>query len=223
MKPLGILAVVFACSFAAAWLLPVSDMTMPAVLALIGVLYQLMRDEALHLKTIEMQKQQHIFELGAMSHMANVAFDKHVEFCECYMKEVHHTVSTLFKEGPTAKSLTHANKFAEIRQEFAAWVTDEISEKLFLFEKALRDMGAAKAHATSLSGEAAHDEERRKAIRTVWEQFNKILTIQGEPPDESIAIEAVKKKIREILDIEDLIGLRKRLILQAGKSLDTHN
>jgi hypothetical protein len=37
--------------------------------------------------------------------MANVAFDKHSEFCEKYMKEVHETLKTLFIIGEA-----HENK-----------------------------------------------------------------------------------------------------------------
>lgn len=227
MKRYIVIALVFVCSFAGAWLLPVSELfkgifSTPAVLALIGALFQLLRDEALHAKNLEFQQQQHLFNLGAMSHMANVAFDKHVEFCERYMTEVHETLFTLFKEGPTEKTLEHAAKFVDIKQEFAAWVTDDINEKLFPFEQALRDLGEAKGFVTTTAGEADYEGQRKMAVKQAWDKFNEILTIRGEQPDEHVAIEAVKKKIREILDIEDLTKLRKGLILQARSSLGTH-
>lgn len=226
MKRYIVIVLVFICSFAGAWLLPVSELfkgifSTPAVLALIGALFQLLRDEALYMKNLELQLQQHLFNLGAMSHMANVAFDKHVEFCEHYMVEVHKTLSTLFKEGPTKKTLEHANRFVEIKQEYAAWVTDDISEQLFPFEQALRELGAAKVFVTTIAGEPEYEGQRKMAVKQVWDKFNDILTIRGEQPDEHVAIEAVKKKLREILDIEDLTKLRKGLILQARSSLGT--
>ncbi len=228
MKTYLVLTIVFLLSFGGTLLLPVSDLfkgifATPAVFALLGTLYQLIRDEALHSKNIELQHQQHLFNIGAMSHMANVVFDKHVQFCERYMEEVHRTFSTLFREGPTAQTLEHAANFVGIRQDFVAWITDDISEKLFPFEQALRELGAAKGFVTSTAGEPGYEEQRQAAIKRAWDKFNEILTIQGEQPDEHVAIEAVKKKIREILDIEDLIWLRKGLVAQARTSLGTHN
>ena len=221
MKRYILLALVFFASLAGALFLPIDELfkgifSTPAVIALVGVLYQIMRDEAQHLKNVEIQRQQHFFNIGAMSHMANVAFDKHAEFCEKYMKEINETLSTLFREGPTQKTLEHAAKFLDIKYEYAAWITDDINKALFPFEQALRELGAAKDFATSVLGEEAYEKKRQDAVEKAWDKFNDILTIQGELPDEHIAIEAVKKKIREILDIEDLVNLRKNLIKMAN-------
>lgn len=228
MNKYVVLSVIFVLSITGTYFLPVDELfksifATPAVLALFGALFQFFRDEARYQKDLEAQQKQHLFNIGAMSHMANVAFDKHVEFCEQYMQEVHRTVSTLFKEGPTDETLRHAATLVDIKQEFAAWVTNDINEKLFPFEQALRDLGAAKGFATSTIGDAAYKDQRKAAISKTWEKFNEILTIQGDEPDEHVAIEAVKEKIREILDIEDLIELRKGLIAQARSSLGTHN
>lgn len=82
--------------------------TIPAVMALIGAVFQIFKDQAAFEKQLFLQQQQNQFTLGAASHMANVAFDKHVEFCEEYISEMHKTVSTLFTEGPTELALNHA-------------------------------------------------------------------------------------------------------------------
>jgi hypothetical protein len=155
--------------------------------------------------------------------MANVAFDKHVEFCEKYMSEVHETVSTLFREGPSAKALDHARRFAQIKQEYAAWVTDEVASNLDPFEQALREIGAMKGYIQDVSGDPNESENRKAAIREVRVKFNSVLTIENEQPDEHVAIEAVKTKIRKILDIEDLVLIRKKLIYQAGIAVGAHN
>lgn len=223
LKVIVLLAAVLVVSFGATLYLPVDDVfkgvvSVPGVLALIGMLYQIARDESQYLKSQEQQNRQHFFNLGAMSHMANVAFDKHVEFCEKYMAEVHNTVSTLFRNGPTPEALGHAANFVDIRQEFAAWTTTEINENLLPFEQALRDLGATKGYIEDTRGDPASQENRSRSVGEVWDTFRRLLPIEGDQPDEAVAIEEIKGRVREILDIEQLTALRKRLISAAAES-----
>jgi len=217
------LGLILLFSFGAALYFPTDDLlkgvfASPGILALFGALYQIFRDQNAHERNLEIQKRQQIFNLGATSHMANVAFDKHVEFCEKYMKEVHDTVLTLFREGPTAKAMEHANLFHLLRQEYAAWLTDDINNELFPFEQALRSLGADEHFIESTRTSEKHGEVRTKKINHVFDEFKKLLTLEeGADPDPEIAVEAVKKKVRNILDIEDLVQLRKSLITEAKK------
>lgn len=192
-------------------------MATPGGLALIGTLYQILRDQSAHERKIELQRRQEIFNLGATSHMANVVFDKHVEFCEKYMSEVHDTVLTLYREGPTEIALSHANNFHKLRQKYAAWLTEEINDNLFPFEQALRSLGADQGLINHTNDQGL----RSKHIEKVYADFKKILTIEeGQEPDPEIATEVVKKKVRKILDIEDLVQLRKRLIKEAKNAVN---
>ena len=130
-----------------AWIVPTSDLfkgiiASPAVGALFGALYQILRDQAAFEKQKYFDDRKRIFDIGAASHMANTAFDKHVEFCEEYMQEVHSTVATLFKEGPSKEALTHANNSYKLRQKYAAWLTDEINTNLEPYEQIVREIGA---------------------------------------------------------------------------------
>lgn len=98
-KPYIILGCVAAVSFISVSI-PASELikavvAAPGVIALLAVLFQLMRDEAAHEKQVEKQLREFQFSIGSASHMANVAFDKHTEFCERYMSEVHETVRAL--------------------------------------------------------------------------------------------------------------------------------
>jgi hypothetical protein len=100
------LSIVFILSFLSVYVFSDSEFVKslfatPGVLALFGILYQIFRDHNSHIKDIELQKQQQFFNIGAASHMANVVFDKHVEFCEKYMEEVDVIVRVLFEKGPT--------------------------------------------------------------------------------------------------------------------------
>ncbi|USF86380.1 hypothetical protein [Candidatus Endoriftia persephonae] len=227
MKIYIALATLAICSFFVAYTLPTDEMlkgiyASPGLLALFGVLYQVLRDQSAHERNLEIQKRQQVFNIGATSHMANVAFDKHVEFCEKYMQEVHETVSTLFREGPTDKALSHAGNFHTLRQEYAAWLTDDINENLFPFEQALRSLGAGEHFIRQTTGAPQYQEQRSKHIDKVYKDFSKILTIEeGAEPDPVVATEVVKKKVRDILDIEQLVQLRKRLIEEANNAINT--
>lgn len=222
------LSIVFLLSVLGAWLLPMNEIfkgifATPALIAMIGALFQLARDHAAHESKLDLQRKQQIFNLGATSHMANVTFDKHVEFCEKYMSEVDSTVGTLYREGTTKEALVHAGNLYNLRRKYAAWLTEEIGNQLAPFEDALRKIGAWQGYVESTSGHAGYAEKRIEKINFVHHTFCKVLDIGGgeesndyaEEIDKFISEEVVKKRIRQILDIEDLVRLRKGLIREA--------
>ncbi len=170
------LAIVFLLSFLGAWLLPMNDIfkgifATPALIAMIGTLFQLARDHAAHENKIDLQRKQQIFNLGATSHMANVTFDKHVEFCEKYMAEVDDTVVTLYREGTTKEALEHAGKLYKLRRDYSAWLTEEIGNQLAPFENALRKIGAGQGFIESTSGHASYADKRIEKINFVHQTF----------------------------------------------------
>jgi len=107
-----------------------------------ALLIQILRDQATHDRALFLLSTQNNFSLGASSHMANIAFDKHVMFSEEYAQEVNVTIRTLFTNGPTQKTLEHANKLYLIREKYIVWLTVEIENSLDKFEKRLRGIGA---------------------------------------------------------------------------------
>jgi outer membrane PBP1 activator LpoA protein len=54
-------------------------------------------------KSIARQNVQQTTDLsvGVTSHMATVAFDKHIEFCEKYVKEMYKALDALIQDGRT--------------------------------------------------------------------------------------------------------------------------
>lgn len=114
----------------------------PGALGLLAILYQMIKDQSSRDHEHDLLRKQQIFSLGAASHMAEVAFDKHVEFCEKYLKQVHEAVFTLYKDGPTPEAVNFGNGLYRLRLEFSAWLTEEINNELFPFEQALRELGA---------------------------------------------------------------------------------
>lgn len=216
-----ILGFVFILSFLSAWLLPTSEFfkglfATPGIIALVGVVFQLIRDSAQFEKNKFLQKDQQIFNLGATSHIAKVAFDKHVEFCEKYMANVHVAVETLFSEGSTENAIKHSKSLFNLNKEYAAWVPNKISLNLQPFEKALRKMGALEHLADALAGKE-NAEKRSEAIKESYKLFEDLMgsqDIDSKDPENlsDIAVENIKEKIRSILGINELTEIRRFII-----------
>jgi hypothetical protein len=197
-------------------------MASPAVVALFIALYQILKSQSEFEKKKYFDTRRRVFEIGATSHMANTTFDKHVEFCEEYMKEVNSTVGTLFREGPSKEALTHANKSYMLRQKFAAWLTKEINLGLGPYEQVVREIGAWAGFVDQTRESPQYAEMRSQKINEIYKKFSEVLNLDNkENIDEVYAIELVQDKIREILGIEELTKIRKYLIKEAVESLES--
>lgn len=225
-KAYVVLAGVFILSFGTLFLLPDghellrSAIAAPGVTALLAALLQLMRDQADYEKHLEEQRREFQFTLGAASHMANAAFDKHADFCEKYMKELHDTVQTLYREGETPAALGHANKLYVLRQDYATWLTDRINADLDEFESTLRKLGADAHFIEVTSGEEGYAEQRTLRIDRNFELFSCILGLRNSDSiQKESMVEALKKKVRAILGVEELTKLREHPIKQASNAI----
>ncbi|WP_420600383.1 hypothetical protein [Neptuniibacter sp.] len=225
-RTIGLLGITL-IAFGAAFYLPTTEImkgavATPGILGLVAVLYQLVRDEASFERNKLIQGMQHSFGIGASSHMANTVFDKHVEFCEKYLEEVHAISDKLFREGATSDAVNFGNKLYTLKLEYALWLTDEINDSLFVFEQGLRKLGASQGFIDSTAGHERYSEERQKRISQVHNDYVKILNLGGdEKPDPDFAVESVVRKAREILGLDELVWLRKNIIKQAKESLNT--
>jgi hypothetical protein len=191
----------------------------PGVGSLIAALYQLLRDQANYEKQMALQRQQQFFNLAVTSHMANVAFDKHVEFCEKYIAEVHLTMSTLFQRGPTEEVIGHAQNLFLLRQQYAAWITADISKKLDPFQNALSKLGSQARLVEAMRNAANGD----KIIEEMYATFDSIMDLDKKDRDKinpDIAVENIKTRLRDILGIEELTRIREKVIKEAIKSID---
>ena len=127
-------AVVLVVSFVAAWTLPTTDILrgvigLQGVAALFAALYQIVRDEAAHARVLDLQERQQLFNLGVTSHMANVAFDRHVGFSEQYISRMQQGLTQLFQTGPPGESLKLCSDLIDIRLSFRAWITEDLEAK----------------------------------------------------------------------------------------------
>ena len=226
----AVLIFVFLGSVATYILLPNGEFiqqfaAVPLVGSLVVALVQTLRDQATYERQILIQASEQRFAIGASSHMANVAFDKHVTFCEEYVQEVFATLDTLFREGPTEKVLPHASELFQIRRKHAVWLTNSLASDLEKFEGALRRIGASDWYMRNVDGA----EDRQEKINEMYKTFADVLgqeTIgpswQGEPLSADLAIAKVIQGLRRVLGTEELTELRSALVHAALSGVKEH-
>lgn len=214
-----LLALVFVISVAVATIPSVGDLTravtaLPAAAAVIAALFQLLRDQVAHDRAIAFQSEQNSFAVGATSHMASVAFDKHVEFSEEYVAEMFSTLSTLFQAGPTKEVLPHSAKLYQIRQRWAIWITPAVETELEKFETALRKIGADAHFVEDLA------DPTPEVIREMYLLFAEVTGMaewDNKPVTADRAIATVIQRLRHVLGIEELIELRQTFVSRSLK------
>jgi hypothetical protein len=218
------IAIVVSISLGVTFFAPINDVykgiaSLPSVAGLAAALFQLVRDHAAHQRNLEIQQEQQLFNLGATSHMANSVFDKHIEFCEKYLAEVHQTVLTLTKEGPTKEVLGHAGNLSSLRVEYTAWITPDMEEKLMPFEKAIRKIGVKSHLVDAISGEKSRDKTRIKAIEDMYDIFSNLMGMdEVKVKNEDATVFEVKNQVREILQVNELVLIREYLINRASSA-----
>lgn len=221
------LLIVFFLSFGCAYYLPMNEIlksiaTAPAILALVAAVYQILRDQAAFERGAYLQREQQIFNLGTTSHMANVAFDKHAEFCEKYMSEVHDTAGDLSRLGPRSpKVQEHLDKLISLKKEYAAWVPKDVAQHLEPFEKKLSEMSAQADLVEDYKDQPG--KERANAVKAMHAVYRSVLG-RGETDttrdDQEITTEDIKERVRSILGINELTKMRKLLVSGAIKFLE---
>lgn len=211
-----------AVSFVTTWLLPVSEAfkgisAVPGVGALLMMLFQIWRDQLTYERQKELQRKQMIFNLSVTSHMANVAFDKHVQFCEKYIAQMHKGLIHLFREGPREDALSLASELLKIRGEFRTWMTDDITQKILPYEQALRKIGVRAGRLERLPV----GEKRSKVVDEMSKIFSDVIGIKDNEDyvDETIATEKIITHLQQVLGIQELTKLRQKLIKDAIDSI----
>lgn len=218
------LLTVVVMSFAITYLLPVSDFfkgisTIPGIGALSLAVIQLWRDKINHERQKELQRKQHFFNLGVTSHMAKVAFDKHVEFCEEYITRIDQGLPKLFREGPTKDTISLAVELSSIRSKFRTWLTEDIIAKVKPYEKALTSIAAD----DTLLEHLGIGDRRNKVVDRMFHTFSEVTGMKEkfieEDINEEIAPEKIINHLQQVLGIQELTKLRQKIIKESIASL----
>lgn len=213
-------------SFGTAWLLPVPEIfkgftAVPGIGALSAVAVQILRDRISYERQKELQRKQLFFNLAVTSHMASVAFDKHVEFCEKYIAQMDEGLSQLFVEGPTQEAVSLAGKLSKIRLEFRAWLTKDIVERILPYEKALMEIGAS----ARLEERLPMGEKSTRVIDKMFDVFSDVTGIKKKEKsvNEDIAHETIINHLQAVLGIRELTELRQKVIQEAIGSISSED
>ncbi len=186
----------------------------PLVASLVAALVQILRDQAAHERAMLILAEQNRFSLGASSHMANVAFDKHVQFSEEYAEEVHKALTTLFREGPTPEVLQHTGALYTLQQKYAVWLTSKVETELETFESALRRIGANAGYVR----DAPSAEDRQQRLNAMYRTFAEVMGFeewQGEQLTDDLAVSMMIRRLRAILGTEELTEMRSAIVSKA--------
>lgn len=216
-KVYTVAAGVLTLSFVTAWALPTTEIlrgiiSLPGVGALFAALYQIVRDQAAHERALELLEKQQLFNLGVASHMANVAFDKHVQFSEMYISRMQLGLTQLFQTGPPGESLKFCSDLIDIRLSFRAWITEDLEAKVMPFEDALRQMGAKEIALKELPP----GPKRTQGVNEIFQVFSDVTGFKYEDHiDEKIAPRKIMSHLQDLLGVQQLSRLR-RVVVQAA-------
>jgi len=182
-----------------------------STLALIAALYQIFRDEAAYQKSLIVQHDQHRYELGATTHMADVVFNKHYDFCEEYHKSLVETIKHLVEKGPSEGVLNDVITLCNIRFKYAVWLTKKMDKDLELFEDSFRKIGANSLYYKGDPSGAT----REGKVDEMYSIFNALFYTDADKDNsirEFVTISKITNRLRDIVGTESLTGIRNSLL-----------
>ena len=143
----GVSIIVIVASASLVIFLPINNdikavFSLPGIAGLFSLLVQGWRDQIAYERQAELQRNQQDFDLAIASHMANVVFDKQVDFCEKYSQKLRSIVQEMFKDGPSDKTISYSQELRDIRNEYAPWISKELTQKIKPFESALNEIAS---------------------------------------------------------------------------------
>lgn len=188
---------------------------LPGAGGLLLALWELVKASIEHAHRIEEQSAGNAFALSATSHMAEVAFDKHVEFSEKYVAKANEGLWILFREGPTPKALQIASELYDVRRTYILWETENVADFLNKFEKALREIGASEHYLQHL----AVGPKRSELIRSIYATFKRVVDLSSLPtsPTPEVAVTHIIRRLQDHLGISELTSLRRYYLEEAVK------
>ena len=153
----------------------------------------------------ELQHEQQVFNLGAMSHMAGTVFDKHVEFSELYIEKIMEAFHYLRSNRDSEKALGFAGDLTKLRFKFSAWLTNDIDLQLIRFEDKLRTLGANSEYIKTPKGEGTNQEHRDQAARELLEILS-AFTSWKEPSSNhpEVQLNYIQNSLRDVLGVNKL-------------------
>lgn len=194
--------------------------SVPAVGALLGVLFTLWRDQRKHERAKELLIAKHDFVLAFTSHMAKAAFDKYSSFTEKYISKLYEGLQNLKENnGPMLHAKDLAQDLHKIRIKYLAWMSKETEDMLLPLERTLMHMAATH---NLLDNDI--DMDRRDAL--IEELYKYVRLVQGSEPtndldEKQIQASAVISELRNLLGVQEISEIRIHTLNKAAGRLRT--
>jgi hypothetical protein len=151
---------------------------------------------------------------SAGSHMATVAFDNYVDFCEAYFRQYRAALVIIFENGPCQEARGLSRDLTNLRSEWALWITTNTDEKLEKFEQAMRDMGTNAWLAERVVQNGAVDDMWEKMYR----HFAHLVGMQewqGEILSNELAFTTLISSLRTAMGTDQFDELRQMTVSRA--------
>ena len=189
---------------------------LPGSAGLLFALWDIIKKNIEHQHRLDEASAANSFVLSATSHMAEKAFDKHVEFSECYIAKANDGLGILFRNGPTEEAIEIAAALYDIRRRYVLWETKDVSMFLDKFESALRKIGANKHYL-----KYAPEDEQSNVVKNLYKTFMEIVQLDALPnqPTPEIAVTYIIDRLRDHLGVTELTTLRKYYLAEASKRI----
>ncbi|MDR8093259.1 hypothetical protein KPB05_38020 [Burkholderia gladioli] len=162
---------------------------------------------------------------SAGSHMANVAFDKYVQFCEGYMEVTNRTLALLFSKGPTSDVLAMVKEISVLRRKWALWVTTDTAIKLDAFEDALREIGSSAGYVESARTDP-HAIDHAEHVERMYSRLSEVMGYKewrGKPLNGDNAVQSIEAALRTWLGTDQLDMVRRAAIDRAIREFAVRN
>ncbi|WP_321958140.1 hypothetical protein [Paraburkholderia bannensis] len=158
---------------------------------------------------------------SAGSHMATVAFDNYVKFCEAYTNEYRKALLVLIRNGPCQEATQHSGLLAEVRHTWVLWVTSDIDESLKKFENVMLKLGSD-AHLTKPEL-AASVTDRGEILQRMYRSFSMLVGFgewSGEELTKELAFDTIMCALRQTLGTDQFGRLRQLTMDRALHDFD---
>jgi hypothetical protein len=161
----------------------------------------------------------------AGSHMATVAFDKYVEFCEAYGAMYREALLDIMRRGPCKEAVEHSVALFRLRQKWSLWLTPEVEKALKKFEDAMMEIGshAWYVERTQSDPNAVAREESVNRMMKLFSQLGGLTEWKNENLTEDLAVSSLLSQLRTTLGTEQFDRLRQATLERALRDFDRND
>ncbi len=200
--------------------LPISEkyvelLYISGLVPLLAIVIEAWRDKRAYERDLGLQIRQQDNSLAIASHMANVVFDRQVDFCEKYFEKAYGTLIKMFSTGPAPFALDDAKDLANLRMKYSPWLSAKIENGLLPFEKALREIGVD----AQLIKSNLPNVEHKIFVNKMFDAFTKVIQIDklSNENTQEEAILSIINHLRDVLGVTELTVFRDSAIQTASK------